>query len=198
MGAAVDRSSGEDAVMAGPSDAQAVVQLFLEYLVTILVGWAGIVLLIISLVGLVERALGRPQFTLSTRNKTILAIVVLFIAQFGAYKREHDEATLRRKERAIQTMRSGLLPFIDEGQRMWPECLTVPLATIDDWAGRVEGFLRSKGDEVRIRKFRDESGIRPNLPPAAIKGYTAEQAHKCIRLDARLNRLNGFLTRSEE
>jgi hypothetical protein len=174
--------------MSETNTVQAVARALLEYITTVVWGWAGIVLVGIGLLGLAERIVDRQgRFTTSTRNKVILALLVLSAAQFLAYKGKHDEVVRF-------TSRNGLIPLFEEGQKMWPDCLTIADSKIEEWSRRVEAHLRNRRDDVRAARFTDDSGIPPNFPEAAGKGgYTMEQALRCQRVHARLFRLNEFL-----
>jgi len=61
-----------------------------DYVVKILWGWAGIVLALIAVVDLIERAFDR-KIAVSTRHKVALALAVLFFAQFLAGDLHHIE-----------------------------------------------------------------------------------------------------------
>jgi hypothetical protein len=126
-------------------------------------------------------------------EKRAVRVVLLFVFTVLAARDLYDREVIVATQRHVEALRAGLIPFAEEGQKMFPQCLTLPQATIDDWANRVVSFLKSKGDSARVVRFTDESGIRTRLPDAAMQGYTAEQAFKCSHLDARLVRLNEFL-----
>src|SRR5262249_62312880 len=55
-----------------------------DYAVTVFWGWAGIALAIIAIVDLVERALEK-KVTLSGRNKVVVGVGILLVAQAQAY-----------------------------------------------------------------------------------------------------------------
>jgi hypothetical protein len=167
---------------------RAFAQAFLEYLSAVFVNWIGIVLFLIGLVGLIERAIDyQGRFTVSTRKKLVVAFLLLFSAQFLAYKSQRDEVVRL-------TSSDDLVPLYVEGQRMWRGCLTIGDAKIDEWSGRVEAHLKGRHDTRRIARFEDESSIPSYLPDAAVgTDHTVEQEKRCFRLHARLFRLNEFV-----
>lgn len=167
---------------------RAFVQVFVAYLTAVFVSWIGLALFLISLAGLAERAIDyQGRFTISTRKKMVLAFSLLFIAQFLAYKSQRDEV-------ARLTSPDELISLYEEGQRMWPTCLTLSDAKIEEWSTRVEAHLKERPDSKRLARFKDESGIPSYLPDAAVgTSYTMEQAKPCFRLHARLFRLNEFV-----